>query len=151
MNDKWLWDILFRSESQQLVFEDMILLFDQSSHYFCEKSPRPRWRIRNVCLSVISEFFLSVCCCLFLVYFYYKPMQTIFAISGRKVLDQNGPYINTSSVVCHLFSVFCHMVKWIIYKHVSDKSKKCLSVGNFCLSSSYSVAHLQPTLAYVEA
>ena len=36
--------------------------------------------------------------------------------------------------------------KWIMYKHVSDNSKKCLFVGKFCLS----VARLQPTPAYVE-
>ena len=46
--------------------------------------------------------------------------------------------------------------KWTIYKHVSDNSKKGLSIGNFffclsSLSSVYSVARLQPTPAYVEA
>ena len=43
-----------------------------------------------------------------MVYFYYEPIcgQFFFAISERKVLDQNGPYIN-------IFN-----------------SKECLSVGN---------------------
>ena len=38
--------------------------------------------------------------------------------------------------------------KWTICKHVSDNSKKCLSVGNFWILSA---ARLQPTPAYVEA
>ena len=39
---------------------------------------------------------------------YFSSNQTIFATSGRTVLDPNG-----------------------LYKDVSDKNKKCLSVGNF--------------------
>ena len=46
--------------------------------------------------------------------------------------------------------------KWTIYKHVSDKSKKCLFVGNSGIVSVVicrlpSVSRLQPTPAYVEA
>ena len=46
--------------------------------------------------------------------------------------------------------------KWTIYKHISDNSKKCLSVGSFEILSvvvicRLYVARLQPTPAYVEA
>ena len=43
-----------------------------------------------------------------------------------------------------------------LYRHESDKHKKCLSVGNFGILSvvivaCLSVAHLQPTSVYIEA
>ena len=44
-------------------------------------------------------------------------------------------------------------LKWIIYKHVSEKFKKCLSVGNsgiLTVVSCLSVSSLLPTPVYVE-
>ena len=41
--------------------------------------------------------------------------------------------------------------KWTIYKHKSDKDKKCLSNGNFRILPSSSTVRQQPTPAYVEA
>ena len=73
-------------------------------------------------------------------------------------------FLNSFNILIY-FSVnlcyhyFCNfqieISKWTIFKHESDKNKKCLSVGNFenlsivvdCLS----VTRLQPTLVYVEA
>ena len=61
------------------------------------------------------DFYLSI-----LVYFYSKPMQTLFLAIFKK----------------------CLRPKWAIYKHISNKSKKCLSVIlEFCLSSV--IYHLQ--------
>ena len=58
----------------------------------------------------------------FLVYFYNKPTST------EKILDQNGPYINTF------------------------QTNVCLSVIlEFCLLSSSSASSLRPPPAYVEA
>ena len=39
-------------------------------------------------------------------------------------------------------------IRWTLYKHESDKNKKCLSVGNFGIVY-LSVAHIQPTSAYL--
>ena len=50
----------------------------------------------------------------------------------------------------HLPEKKCPRSKWAIFKHESDKNKKCLQVIlELCLSSS--VARLQPTPAYIEA
>ena len=64
-------------------------------------------------------------------------------------------WVTFQVILC--FYYFCNFrkegprPKLTIYKHVSDKNKKCLSVGNFwILYQSSSVARLQPTLAYLE-
>ena len=58
----------------------------------------------------------------------YVP--TIFATSGKKVLDPNGPYINTFQTILR---------------------NVCLSIISEFFCCLWSVAHLQPTPAYVEA
>ena len=70
-------------------------------------------------------FFIFTTNCMILVYFYNNPMQTLFCDFRKK-----GP-----------------RSEWTIYKHVSDNSKKSLSVGNSGILSVIVVCVLAP--AYI--
>ena len=119
----------------------------------------------SVC-RVLSVFWICSCCC------YYLPLlhQLMWVLSCQHIRYDYNLLNNEYFLIFCFLRIFVPTIfatsrkkgprpKWTIYKHISDKSKKSLSVGNFGIPSvicrhltiCLAVARLQHIPAYIKA